>query len=458
MSRVSRPYDCISPIDFRYWNEKLAEMLSEDAFTRYKLRVELALVTVLCRRGLCNQSVVDEVAAACAQVTTEEVYAEEDKTKHDIRAMVNCIQRGVSDKARPFVHLGATSYDIVDTANACRYRDAVLHVLVPALMDLESILIGITEREANTPQIGRTHGQHAVPITFGFAMAEYVDRLGTSIVELRQRADQLPGKFSGAVGAYNASSLFFDDPRQFEAEVLSELGLKPLNHSTQIVQPEPMVRMISEIIVACGVMANLVDDMRNLQRTEIGEVGEEFKSDQVGSSTMPQKRNPINFENAKSIWKIVMPRMVTIYMDQISEHQRDLTNSASGRTLGEIIAYAGALATRLTHTMKKLRVDHGNLDANLAKSQGGVLAEPMYLILASFGHPDAHEAVKQMTLLSDATGKSLSEVFAENADLDDYRQMLTDEQRCILSNPAEYTGRAAARAIEVASYWRSQLA
>lgn len=458
MSQAKKAYDCISPIDFRYWNEKMAEMLSEDAFIRYKLRVELALVTVLCRLGLCDQAVVDEVAEACAHVTTEEVYAEEDKTKHDIRAMVNCIQRRVSDRSRPFVHLGATSYDIVDTANACRYRDAVLQVLVPELLDLESVLIEITEREANTLQIGRTHGQHAVPITIGFAMAEYVDRLGTSIVELRQRASQLPGKFSGAVGAYNASSLFFVDPQQFEAEVLRELGLEPLNHSTQIAQPEPMVRMISEIITACGVMANLADDMRNLQRTEIGEVGEEFKSDQVGSSTMPQKRNPINFENAKSVWKIAMPRMITVYMDQISEHQRDLTNSASGRTLGEIIAYAGEMATRLKRTMSKLKVDHDNLDTNLAKSQGGVLAEPMYLILASLGHPDAHEAVKQMTLLASSTGKTLSEVFVENAELDDYRQRLTDDQRRIMSNPAEYTGRAAERAIEVANHWHNQLA
>lgn len=89
LGKATEPFDCISPIDFRYWNEKMAAMLSEDAFIRYKLRVELALVTVLCRRGLCDQAVVDEVTEACLHVTTEEVYSEEDKTKHDIRAMVN---------------------------------------------------------------------------------------------------------------------------------------------------------------------------------------------------------------------------------------------------------------------------------------------------------------------------------------------------------------------------------
>lgn len=457
MSQSTGPFDNISPIDFRYWNEKMAKYLSEDAFTRYKLRVELALVTVLYRMGICDQSVVDEVAAACREVTTEEVYTEEDgKTRHDMRALVNCIQRPVSNKTRPFVHLSATSFDISDTANACRYRDAIRLVLLPELLDLESVLIEIAEREADTLQIGRTHGQHAVPITFGFALSEYVSRLGGCILELEKRASQLPGKFSGAVGAYNASSLFFEDPFAFEAAVLQELGLTALDHSTQIVQPEPLVRLISEIVTTCGVMANLADDMRHLQRTEIGEVGEEFKADQVGSSTMPQKRNPINFENVKSIWKIVMPRMVTVFMDQISEHQRDLTNSASSRTLGEIIAYAGEIATRLTRTMSKLRVDESNLSANLRRSEGGILAEPMYIILASLGHPDAHEAVKQMTLASERSGKTLAEVFTDNVDLADDRSRLTHEQRRILTDPSAYTGLAAKRAREVARTWREQ--
>jgi adenylosuccinate lyase len=458
LGQAPEPYSCISPIDFRYWDEKMAKFLSEDAFTRYKLRVELALVTVLCRFGLCDQGVVDEIAAACGQVTTAEVYAEEGKTRHDIRALVNCIQRRVSPAARPFVHRGMTSYDVVDTANAGRYRDAVRLVLLPELLDLESVLIEMVEREAETLQIGRTHGQHAVPITFGFALAEYVSRLGGCILELEQRATRLPGKFSGAVGAYNASSLFFDDPRAFEAAVLEELGLTALDHSTQIVQPEQLVRLMNEIITVCGVMANLADDMRHLQRTEIGEVGEEFRSDQVGSSTMPQKRNPINFENVKSLWEVVMPRMMTIYMNQISEHQRDLTNSASGRTFGEIIAYAGEMATRLGGTMSKLRVDNGNLAKNLAMSEGMVLAEPMYLILASIGHPDAHEAVKQMTLAAQRDGQTLAEVFEANDELVSYREQLTDEQRRVLADPTAYTGRAAERARGVAATWRERTA
>jgi adenylosuccinate lyase len=292
----------------------------------------------------------------------------------------------------------ATSYDISDTANAARFKDATLKALVPSLKSLLKILVGIAEREAETVQVGRTHGQHAVPLTFGYVVAGYVSRLGQSIVALEALADEMKGKFSGAVGAYNASSLFFDDPESFEKDVLAEVGLEPVEHATQVTQAEPMVRLLAETTIAAGIMAQLSDDMRQLQRTEIAEVGEEFEKSQVGSSTMPQKRNPINFENAKSLWKIIVPRMVTVFMDQISEHQRDLTNSASGRTYGETIAYTVSMANRLSKTMAKLSVDKGHLESNMAMQKGMIAAEPLYIILASMGHPDAHEKVRNLTL------------------------------------------------------------
>src|SRR5262249_61335345 len=164
------------------------------------------------------------------------------------------------------------------------------------------------------------------------------------IVMLRTIAARLPGKLSGAVGAYNAVGLLTADPRALERRFLASLGLEARTSSTQIVESEGWSDLAHACLSALGVMANLADDMRHLQRTEIGEIAEAFASDQVGSSTMPHKRNPVSFENVKSIWKAMAPRIVTTYMDQISEHQRDLTNSASQRFLGEILAataYAG---------------------------------------------------------------------------------------------------------------------
>jgi adenylosuccinate lyase len=451
-------FDSISPVDYRYWDEEVATYLSENGFTRYKCRVELALVKALQQRGICDETVVSQVKAACEQVTTGAVYAEEKRIGHDIRALVNCICENVSDEAKRFVHMTATSFDISDTANAARYKDCIENVVVPRLIALHKVLAKLALREAETVQVGRTHGQHAVPITFGFAVASYVSRLGGCIQNLKRRAADLPGKFSGAVGAYNASHLFFDDPEVFEREVLAECGLRPVDHSTQIVQAEPLARLMFECTLAAGVMADLSDDMRHLQRMEIGEVGEAFGADQVGSSTMPQKRNPINFENAKSMWKMIVSRLTTILMDQLSEHQRDLTNSASARSYGEAMCYLVAMAKRLTRTMSKLEVDAENLRKNLDMQGDLIGAEPLYIALAALGHPDAHEAVRQVAQRARSERLSLSTAVQGEKSLEPYIVQMSDKQARSYKTPHQhYTGIAARRASEIAVHWSREL-
>ena len=447
-------FDNIAPVDYRYWDEDVAKYLSDNAYLKYKLQVELALVKALKKRGVAPDSAVKEVEKAVSEITPAEVYAEEDKLKHDIRAMVNVIRSKVSDATKPYVHMTATSYDISDTANAARFRDATTKVLVPALKDLLKTLANLAEKEADTVQVGRTHGQHAVPLTFGYTVAGYVSRLGQSIAALEDLAKGLKGKFSGAVGAYNASSLFFDDPEAFEKDVLAEMGLEPVEHATQVTQHEPMVRLLAETTIVAGIMAQIADDMRHLQRTEIAEVGEEFEKSQVGSSTMPQKRNPINFENVKSMWKLIAPRIVTVFMDQISEHQRDLTNSASGRTYGEMIAYTISMAKRLTRTMSKISVDRANLEANLAMQKGLIAAEPLYILLASLGHPDAHEKVRNLTLTAQKEGKTLEDVAFADSEMKPYLDKMTAKQKNILKNPASYTGVAAKKAKKIVQSWK----
>lgn len=315
----------------------------------------------------------------------------------------------------------------------------------------------IALREKDTLQIGRTHGQHAVPITFGFAMAEYVSRLGNRIREVREKSQKLVGKIAGAVGAYNASYLFFADPEEFEKEVLAELGLEPGPVSTQIVEPEPMTDFIHALVSCFGVLANLSDDMRHLQRSEIGEVGEYFAAEQVGSSTMPHKRNPINYENVKSLWKKFMPGMVTVYMDQISEHQRDLTNSASARFLPEIAAGLLMAVQRLQRVLGRMQVDKENLRKNFDLSKEMIVAEPLYILLASHGHPDAHEAVRRLTLEAEQKGVPLRELLQEKEELKAYWERFTEKQRDLLLNPECYTGIAADKTVRVVEYWKEEL-
>ncbi len=456
-------FDCVSPLDFRYYgpNKELVRLLSpyvtERARLEYEKKVECALARVLARRGVCRPEDAQAIERACAEVTAEEVAREEERIHHNIRALVNCIRRRVPEAARPFVHLCATSFDIIDTALAARFRDCAREAIVPTLLELERTLINLALREKDRLQIGRTHGQHAVPITFGFAIAEYVSRLGGRLEAIQRAADGLRGKFSGAVGAYNASRLFFDDPEQFEREVLAELELEPSPHSTQIVEPEPMADFFHALISCFSVLAALADDMRHLQRTEIAEVGEVFEREQVGSSTMPHKRNPWNFENVKSMYKAFLPRMITVYLDQLSEHQRDLTNSATNRFLPEIIVALVASALRLNKVMSRLVVDAQHMRRNLELSQGMIAAEPLYILLAAHGHPDAHEAVRKLTLRAQETGRPIHELAEQSPELAPYWEKLNAEQRQLIRDPSRYVGIAAEKTEKICAQWRERL-
>jgi len=450
-------FNLFSPTDYRYSVGALEPYLSEEAYIRYKARVEGALAKALANRDLCSHKIADEIVQAASQVTAKEVYEEERRVKHDIRALVNVIGKRVSDEAKRWVHVTATSNDIVDTAKALMYREAAGKVILPDMVALEKTWIDLARREKDALQIGRTHGQHAEPITFGFAVAHYVNRWGDRILRVKEASDNLIGKFSGAVGAYNTSSLFFDDPEGFERELLKELGLKPAEISTQIVPPEPLTDFIHSIVSSFGVLANFARDMRNLQRSEIGEVGEPFEEEQVGSSTMPQKRNPENFENVESMWKKSLPHMVTMYLDQVSEHQRDLTNSCSQRYTPEFLVAFDSSIRRMLRVSRRLEVDRESMRRNFELNRDKIIAEPLYNLLAFYGHPDAHEHVRRLAMESYRTGKPLKELALTDEGLQPYLKKITSTQREIVSDPSKYVGIAAEKTEKVIMLWKEKL-
>jgi adenylosuccinate lyase len=450
-------FSLFSPTDYRYSIKALEPYLSEEAFINYQAKVEGALAKTLAKHGVCSRKVAEEIAQAATKVTAKEVYEEESRIKHDVRALVNMIRKRVSDEAKPFVHVTATSMDIKDTANALRYRDATEKIILPDMVALEKTWINLARKEKNTVQIGRTHGQHAEPITFGFAIAQYVNRWGNRILKVKESSDNLVGKFSGAVGAYNASRLFFDDPEKFEREVLGELGLKPAEVSTQIVPPEPVTDFIHSIVSGFGVLANFARDMRNLQRSEVGEVGEPFEEEQVGSSAMPQKRNPINFENVESMWKKFMPHMVTMYMDQISEHQRDLTGSCSQRYTPELLVAFDSTVRRMNKVSQRLRVDEKNMQRNFELNKDKMIAEPLYSLLAFYGHPNAHEHIRKLTMESYRTGKPLTEIVQADKELKPYIKKFTKTQMEIIIDPTKYIGIAIEKTEKIAALWEKRL-
>jgi adenylosuccinate lyase len=459
-------FENLSPLDHRYsLSEKevynsLAQHISEEAGIRSCAKAESALVKahLSVRNQLTPQleKTLDDIAA---NIDPQEVYKEEEKTQHNIRALVNVMKTKVPAEVAPLVHLGATSVDILDTALSTRMRDVTQQVVLPELKALETALCAIADREAETPQVGRTHGQHAVPITFGWSIAEFVSRLGKSILRIEELSKQLKGKLAGPVGAYNGPSMIVKDPEDLERRYLAFLDLEPSEYSNQLVEPEYLLRLLLEFNVAFGIIANLADDLRNLQRSEIGEVFEYFSATQVGSSTMPQKRNPWNSEHVKSLWKAMSPRVITFYMDQISEHQRDLTNSASQRFIADYVTGFTMAVDRMKKVVSGLQADKDNMSHTLenagGKVKGGVLAEPAYILLGEAGVNDGHEVIRKITLECEQTGdtfftvlKRHTEAFAKiTAQL---KKLGIADAETFFENPARYRGLAAEKSRRLA--------
>ena len=440
-------FENLSCIDHRYSLSEadafvgLSKYISEEASIRSCAKCEAALVKAHLKiRGELDDATAKKLDDVAAAIDPQEVYAEEEKTKHNIRALVNVMKTKVDSKIGPLIHLGATSVDILDTALSCRMRDVTHNVVLPELKKLENYLCDIAERECATPQVGRTHGQHAVPITFGWSIAEFVSRLGKSILRIEELSNQLVGKLAGPVGSYNGPSMIVKDPEALEKTYVEFLGLHPSEYSNQLVEPEYVLRLLLEMNVAFGIIANLADDLRNLQRSEIGEVFEYFASTQVGSSTMPQKRNPWNSEHVKSLWKAMCPRVITFYMDQISEHQRDLTNSASQRFIADYVSGFTMAVARMNSVVKGLQADRENMAKNLenagGKVKGGVLAEPAYILLGEAGVNDGHEVIRKITLEAEQSGKTFFEVLKTHKEA--FEKITAQLEKLGVADPANF--------------------
>lgn len=459
-------FENISCIDHRYSLSEaevfngLSKYISEEASIRSCAKCEAALVkSHLKLRGKLTDEIAQSLDKVASEIDPAEVYAEEEKTKHNIRALVNVMKTKVSVEIGPLVHLGATSVDILDTALSCRMRDVTKNVVLPELKKLEKHLCAIADRDSEVPQVGRTHGQHAVPITFGWSIAEFVSRLGKSILRIEELSNQLVGKLAGPVGSYNGPSMIVKDPEELERVYVEFLGLSASEYSNQLVEPEYLLRLLLEMNVAFGIIANLADDLRNLQRSEIGEVFEYFASTQVGSSTMPQKRNPWNSEHVKSLWKAMCPRVITFYMDQISEHQRDLTNSASQRFMADYVAGFTMAVARMNSVVSGLQADKETMARNLenagGKVKGGVLAEPAYILLGEAGINDGHEVIRKITLEAEKSGKTFFEVLKTHKEAFEkitaqLEKLGVENPENFFEHPANYCGLAAKKSRRLA--------
>jgi len=410
-----------SPLDTRY-KEILPESLSEEAWLLAQITVEREWLLELQSRGIITEKLSrEEFDKVFNGVSAEEIAEIEKTTQHATRALVETLinrlkKAGHKENAR-WVHVGLTSFDTVDTAQRVRLKAFVENDFVPEINKLKDTLRTLTKKYARTPQVGRTHGQWAVPSYMGLMFSECLDRLHKQEERMLWAWSELTGQASGAVGGYQASSLLVDDPVELEEAFLKRLGLKRALASTQILPPEDVLNLAHEFFVMSAVVTKLANDLRHLARSESAEIAEGMAPGQVGSSTMPQKRNPWNFEHVCSLHKVLQTRYLLLQTDLITEHQRDLTNSASGRFYCEAFAMNFLIFKRMNKVLPNLEIFEENLARNLANAGGSVFAEAMYVELTKEGEDDAHSTVREAARESERVNKDLIEVLHSSGKL-----------------------------------------
>jgi adenylosuccinate lyase len=430
----------VCPLDFRYGRKEIKDVFGETSKLQYLLNVEAALARAHAAVGNISKKAADEITkkATVKYVTVKRVNEIEKETRHDIMAVTKALSEACSGDAGKYVHLGATSYDIVDTANALQFA-AATDLIKAQVRELRVTLVGLAKEYKNTIMAGRTHGQFSIPITFGLKMAVYameVDRHLERLHECKSRL--LVGKMSGAVGSGAAMG---KHALKIQELVMTDLKLGTEEAATQIVGRDRYIELLSVLANIASSMEKFATEIRNLQRSEIGEVSEAFEAKkQVGSSTMPQKRNPILCEQVCGIARVIRSFIIPAYENAIQWHERDLCNSSSERfILPHSLIMTDWIVFQMNKVFRNLQVNPERMRHNLENSKGLPMAEAVMtkLVEKGMGRGDAHELVRTCSLKAVSDDKQLLTVLLENPKV---IKLLKKKELEDVMNPRNYLG------------------
>ncbi|HJW98077.1 MAG TPA: adenylosuccinate lyase [Candidatus Bathyarchaeia archaeon] len=432
----------ILPIDTgRHGTPEMRGIFEEENRVQKMLDVEAALAWAHAEVGDIPRYDAEriEAKASLKYVKMARVKEIESEIKHDVASLVRALSE-VCGPSGSYVHLGATSYDIVDTANALLLKEA-LGIIEKRLDGFENVLMEKVIRYKRTVLAGRTHGQHALPITLGFKFAVWMREVSRHVQRLQQCKERvLVGKMSGAVGTQAGLG---DHAQQIQQLVMDRLGIKAADISTQIVQRDRLAELACVLAIASSSLENFATEIRELQRPEIGEMFEYFELDkQVGSSTMPQKRNPELCERVCGLARIVRSLVVPALEDMTTWHERDLTQSSTERfLLPETCVLTDYLLFLMTNIVGTLRIDEKRMLKNLAITQGRFMAESVMIVLTKKGmsRQTAHELLRKLTITSELKKKPLKSVLLEDEAI---RRNLTEKEIAVALNPKKYLGTA----------------
>lgn len=383
--------DSISPIDGRYRTEAepLAEYFSERALTEERVKVELAYLKLLVMLKVAPKASVPKVG-----VTMKELKRLEEELGHDVKAVEVYLRESLVRSGRatlgPFVHLGLTSEDTNSLAFAILTKSALEKVIVPAYSSLARQVAGFARKEAPTAMMARTHGRPAVPTTFGKEMAVFAVRMAERVSALRNLTPM--AKFSGAVGTYASFDLLadIDWPRELAVFVRNH-GVEPAAYSTQVVPGERLSDILHCVINFNQLMLSLSRDLWLYQTLDYVHFARPGK---VSSSTMPQKVNPVDLENAEGQVEVSNSLLIMLaYRLQLTRMQRDLSDSVIRRMVGQALAHSLVASSRLRTSLKSLKVDGARMADDLQKHPE-VYAEREQVSMRMMGDERGYEKVK----------------------------------------------------------------
>jgi adenylosuccinate lyase len=447
---VPDPLEAVSPLDGRYADRTgpLREYASEMALMRARLRVEAEYLLALAELSVGPDLSDAERARVRASYrefdlgdarTVKRIEVEGDgerpPTRHDVKAVEYFLADRVPDHARPWVHFGLTSEDVTNLAYRLLVRGALREVLVPALRDLRDALADRAREHREVAMLAHTHGQPATPTTFGKELAVFAARLGRTVGNLERAESELAGKLGGATGTFGAHEVGAPevDWRSFAREFVTDLGLEYLPLTTQVNPGDDLAAVFSALRGVNAVLLDLARDAWGY--TSRGYLRQRTREGEAGSSTMPHKVNPIDFENAEGNLAKANADL-TFLADRLttSRLQRDLSDSTVRRTVGATLAHCLLAYRKLAAGLDEVAPDEAATSEALARHPE-VLAEAVQTALRRAGHDDAYERVRAATR-------------GERVELADLRTLAADlpdplAERLRSMAPADYTGLAA---------------
>lgn len=406
----------IHPIEFRYGTEEMKRVFGEEHRFRSIINVEIALAKAEGVVGMIPKEDAEIIGEKAQSASLERSKEIEEEIHHDMMAVVRAISE-VCGSAGRWIHYGATSNDILDTATGLQIRDA-LDILEVKLKRLLEVLLNRAEQTRHLVCIGRTHGQHGVPTTYGLRFAIWASEIGRHIERLSQMRPRVcVGQLTGAVGTQAALG---EKGIEIQERMMKFLDLSSVDVSNQIIQRDRYAEYFCFLANLATTLDKIGVEIRSLQRTEIGEVEEAFGSKQVGSSTMPHKRNPIKSEQVCGLARIIRAAVEPAFQNNTLWDERDLTNSSPERILfPESSILTDHIVKIMISVLEGLNLKEDRIKQNLSMLHGINMAESIMIELTRKGmsRQEAHEIIREKSMEALLVGKPLSALLSQTPEV-----------------------------------------